>query len=377
MLLHNIEHFDFYFTPPNIPEWLASIDKGIWDTLFFLFGGKSYAMFAFLFGLTFYIQMHNQEKRGNDFRARFAWRLILLLGFGIINSAFYQGDILSLYAAVGFLLIPVAKLRDKTVFIIATVLFLQPFEFGKLIMSIMTPEVHISNPESWTYFGKMKEYIPHGSFINTMMGNLVNGKTAVVLWSWENGRFFHMLALFMFGMLAGRRKVFEWNKKNKKLWTKTLIIASICFIPLYLIKNNTNTLFQNEGIKYSFSIVETSWTNICFMLMLMSGFVLLFHSKYFHKALNAFSSLGKMSLSNYIFQSLIGSSIYYGFGLGLYRNANTTISLLIGISLAIIMGLLCTWWAKRFKRGPLETIWHKVTWIEIKKTVPKIEEAKV
>jgi uncharacterized protein len=377
MLLHNIEHFDFYFNPPNIPGWLATIDKGIWDTLFFLFGGKSYAMFAFLFGLTFYIQMNNQEKRGNDFRPRFAWRLILLLVFGIINSAFYQGDILSLYAAVGFLLIPVAKLRDRTVFIIATVLFLQPFELGKLIISIINPDVSVSNPESWTYFGKMKEYIPRDSFINTIMGNLVNGKTAVVLWSWENGRFFHMLSLFMFGMLAGRRKVFEWNEKNKKLWTKTLIIASICFIPLYLIKNNTDALLQNNGIRHSFSIMETSWTNICFMLVLLSGFVLLFHSKYFHKPLNAFSSLGKMSLSNYIFQSLIGSSIYYGFGLGLYRYANTTLSLLIGITLAIIMGLLCTWWAKRFKRGPLETIWHRATWIEIKRPVPEVEEAKI
>ena len=95
MLLHNIEHFDFYFKPTNLPAWMVSLDKGIWDTLFFLFGGKSYAIFALLFGLTFFIQSHNQEKKGRDFRARFAWRLILLLGFGIINSAFYEGEIIS------------------------------------------------------------------------------------------------------------------------------------------------------------------------------------------------------------------------------------------------------------------------------------------
>ena len=96
MLLHNLEHFDFYFTPEHLPLWMQASDKIIWDTLFFLFSGKSYAIFALLFGLTFYIQDSNQQKNGRDFRVRFAWRLLLLLLFDIINSAFYEGDILTI-----------------------------------------------------------------------------------------------------------------------------------------------------------------------------------------------------------------------------------------------------------------------------------------
>jgi uncharacterized protein len=46
MLLHNIEHFDFYFSPRGLPGWMVQLDQGIWNTLFFLFGGKSYAIFA-------------------------------------------------------------------------------------------------------------------------------------------------------------------------------------------------------------------------------------------------------------------------------------------------------------------------------------------
>ena len=88
LLLHNLEHFDFWYQPEGYPSWLVSLDKGIWDTMFFLFSGKAYGIFAVLFGLTFYIMQANQAKKGKDFRLRFAWRLILLLGFGIINSAF-------------------------------------------------------------------------------------------------------------------------------------------------------------------------------------------------------------------------------------------------------------------------------------------------
>jgi len=367
MLLHNIEHFDFYYVPENIPQWMAAIDQIIWDTLFFLFGGKSYAMFALLFGLTFYIQMHNQEKRSEDFRPRFAWRMFLLLIFGIINSAFFQGDILSIYAILGILLIPVVKLSDKALFIIGLVLFLQPYEMVRLFLAIQNPEVQISDPASWAYFGKMNEYAAGDSLLATIKGNLTNGKTAVFLWNWENGRYFHILALFIFGLLAGRRKVFAWNGETKQFWTKTLIISAVAFIPLFAIKTSTENLIESDAIRRSFSTIQTSWTNISFMVVLLSGFVLLFHSKFMHKALNVFTPIGKMSLSNYVFQSIVGASIYYGFGLGLYKQANTTPAFLIGLALAVITWLLCSWWAAHHKRGPLETVWHKATWFNSEK----------
>jgi uncharacterized protein len=367
MLLHNIEHFDFYYVPENIPQWMASIDTIIWDTMFFLFGGKSYAMFALLFGLTFYIQMHNQEKHGEDFRPRFAWRMFLLLIFGIINSAFFQGDILSIYAILGILLIPVARFSDKALFIIAIILFLQPYEMIRLFIAIQNPEMQISDPDSWAYFGKMSEYAAGDSLFATIKGNLTNGKVAVLLWNWENGRYFHILALFIFGLLAGRRKLFAWNDATKQFWTKALIISAVAFIPLFAIKTSTGNLIDSDAIRRSFSIIETSWTNISFMIVLLSGFVLLFHSKLMHKVLNVFTPIGKMSLSNYVFQSIIGASIYYGFGLGLYKHANTTPAFLIGLVLAVITWLLCSWWAANHKRGPLEAIWHKATWFNSEK----------
>ena len=73
MLLHNIEHFDFYFKPEGLPAWMVTLGKGIWDTLFFIFVVKSYASIPLLFGLTVYIKSDNQSRRGFDFRGRVAW----------------------------------------------------------------------------------------------------------------------------------------------------------------------------------------------------------------------------------------------------------------------------------------------------------------
>lgn len=363
MLLHNIEHFDFYFFPQNLPDWMIKIDKGIWDTLFFLFGGKSYAIFALLFGLTFFIQSENQEKKGKDFRGRFAWRLLLLMFFGFINSAFYEGDILTFYALIGFVLIPVAKLSSKLVFWIAVFLMLQPYEWINFVLSLQNPAQQMSDPVSWSYFGKMGEYITGTSIVDTWIGNLTNGKTGVILWNWENGRFFQTASLFMFGMLLGRKKLFVESENSKRFWLRAFIVASILFIPLFYIKNNLGTWIASEAIRRPLLTIETSWSNMAFMMILVSGFVLLFRSRFFHNALNKFSPLGRMSLSNYIMQSVIGSFIYYGFGLALYQYTGATYSLLIGITLAVIQGYFCIWWFKHYKQGPLETIWHKLTWI--------------
>lgn len=54
MLLHNIEHFDYYYFPDYLPQWMKALDKHIWEIMFALFSGKAYAIFAILFGFTFF-----------------------------------------------------------------------------------------------------------------------------------------------------------------------------------------------------------------------------------------------------------------------------------------------------------------------------------
>jgi len=362
MLLHNIEHFDYYFTATNLPVWMPALDKKIWDTLFFLFGGKSYAIFALLFGLTFFIQSNNQENKGKDFRGRFAWRLVLLLGFGLINSAFYEGDILTIYAILGFTLISVAKLSNKTVLIIASILMFQPYEWWNVIVGMLNPELKMVNPASWAYFGKAGEYITGDSIIKTWIGNLTNGKTAVLLWSWEAGRVFQNIAIFMLGMLAGRKKLFVSSPDSHRFWLRTLIISFLIFIPLFISKINIQAWIPSIAIHRPLLTIISSWSNLAFMLVLVSVFVIVFE-KFRGAVLNIFAPYGKMSMSNYIMQSILGSFIYYGFGLGLYQYTGATYSILIGLGLATFQWFFSNWWLSKHKQGPLETIWHKATWI--------------
>ncbi len=363
MLLHNIEHFDFMYWPQNLPEWMVKLDSGIMNTMYFLFGGKSYAIFALLFGLTFFIQMNNQEKKGKDFRGRFAWRMLLLLGFAIINSAFYEGDILSIYAVLAFCLIPVAKLSNKVVLFIAVIFMLLPNEWINLFKALRNPDMQLAEQASGAYFARIGEYLSEGSLIDTWIGNLTNGKTAVVLWAWEKGRIFQNMALFMLGMLAGRKYLFVPSAESKRFWIRTIIIAPVVFVILYTAQIKLGHSIDSAAIKRPLQTMLGSWSSFSFMLILLSGFTLLFQTNAFYRVLNVFSPMGRMSLSNYIIQSLIGSFIYYGFGLGLYKYTGSTYSLLIGIVLAVLQWQFSNWWMKNHKQGPLETLWHKGTWL--------------
>lgn len=367
MLLHNVEHFEYYHLPESFPDWLVALDKIVWDSLFFLFGGKSYAIFALLFGFSFYIQNDNQVKKGNDFRGRFFWRMMLLLVFGMINTAFYQGDILTLYAFLGLILIPVVNWSNKAVFITAVILMLQPLEWARCIYYALNPD-YVAPPNlSNAYYESIGNFMKNGSFMDYVIGNLTLGKIASLLWSCENGRFFQAPALFMLGMLLGRKQMFTTTVENIQFWKKVLRYAIVLFVPLYLLKTNITTLVTRVTMSNKLSVIFSSWSNFAFMCVIVSVFVLLYQKESVVGTLAKLVPFGKMSLTNYIMQSMIGSFIYYRYGLGLFEYTGATYCLLIGIVLFFIQLSFCTWWLKTHKQGPLEYIWHKATWISFGK----------
>lgn len=367
MLLHNIEHFEYYNFPEFFPVWLKEIDKVVWDTMFFLFGGKSYAIFALLFGFSYYIQNENQSKKGMDFRGRFFWRMLLLLFFGIVNTAFYQGDILTLYAFLGLFLIPVTNWSNKAVFITAVILILQPLEWARCIYYLINSDYIAPHNLSESYYESIGYYLKNGSFIDYVVGNLTLGKVASLLWSWENGRFFQAPALFMFGMLLGRKKLFITTETTIDFWKKVLRYSLILFIPLYFIKTYMTEMISRPTLSNKLTIIFASWSNVAFMLVIVSTFILLYQKEAMNKWLIKLIPFGKMSLTNYIMQSMIGAFIYYRYGLGLFEYTGASFCIIIGFCLFIIQLSFCKWWLKSHSYGPLEYLWHKATWISFSK----------
>lgn len=369
ILVHNLEHFIFpvYPDPANQPEWLNILDEGVFSVTFSLFAGKAYAIFSLLFGFTFYIQYTNQLRKGKDFGYRFLWRLLLLAGFATLNAAFFPaGDVLLLFCFVGLFLFLVRKWNDKAVLTAAIILLLQPVEWFHYIACLFNPEYTLPNLGVGAMYNEVAEYTKEGNFWNFIWGNVTLGQKASLFWAIGAGRFLQTAGLFMLGLLIGRNQLFVTSDNNTRFWVKALIISAILFCPLYQLKV---ILYDNSDavmIKQTVGVILDMWQKFAFTAVLVASFVLLYQKESFKKLTAGLRFYGKMSLTNYISQSIMGAIIYFPFGLYLAPYCGYTVSLLIGFVLFLLQVSFCKWWLKGHIQGPLEGLWHKLTWINSK-----------
>lgn len=362
ILVHNLEHFIFPVYPTDSPAWLSVLDQGVFHIIFSLFAGKAYAIFALLFGFTFYIQCDNQRKRGKDFGYRFLWRLVLLMGFATLNAAFFPaGDVLLLFAVVGIVLFLTRNWSDKAVLITAVIFLLQPVEWYHYVAGLINPDYKMPDLGVGAMYAEVAEYTKSGNFCKFIWGNITLGQKASLLWAVGAGRILQTAGLFLLGFYIGGKQLFINGEKNIRFWIKVLIISAVFFAPLYQLKE---LVMENDAlIQQTVGTAFDMWQKLAFTFVLIASFVLLYQKEKFRKTVSGLCFYGKMSLTNYITQSLLGAFVYFPFGLYLAPYCGYTFSLFIGLILFVLQVQFCKWWLSRHKQGPLEAIWHKWTWL--------------
>lgn len=364
ILLHSIEHFNFYSFPDTAGQsaWLAFTDKAVWDGLFFLLGGKAYAVFALLFGFSYFIQYDNQRMRGHDFRLRFCWRLILLFLIGNLNAMFFTAEVLVLYSLVGFILPLTCKMKDKWIFVLACILLIQPLPLYYTLRACFDPAFVTPALPTGDLWGATFEVQSHGTFWETVRVNLWEGQLASLAWAWDNGRVFQTAALFLLGFLTGKRGLFL--KENLKIWNKVLCGSLLAFFPLYGLGNMLPGFIDNPSIRTPLLLIISSLYKFAFMLLLVSAILFAYYRTRLQRRLAQIVPYGRMSLTNYITQSIFGSLLFYNWGFGLHDDLGITTSFLTGILLFILQFSFCRWWMAHHSHGPMEYLWKRATWLK-------------
>ena len=362
LLVHSVEHFIFPVYPTDSPAWLSALDTGTFNAVFALFAGKAYAIFSLLFGFTFFIQCDNQRKLGKDFGYRYLWRLVLLAGFATLNAAFFPGgDVLLLYSVMGLVLFIVRKWSDKAILLAAIFFTLQPIEWYHYVASLINPAHQLPDYGVGPMYDQVAEVTKSGNFLEFLWCNITLGQKASFMWAVGAGRVLQTAGLFLIGMYIGRKRLFESNVRNLRFWTKALIISAVSFAPLLSLRNlimeGSPLVGQTAGTAFDM------WQKLAFTFVLVSSFVLLYQYKGFRDKVANLRFYGKMSLTNYVSQSIIGAIIYFPFGLYLAPYCGYTVSLLIGMAIIFCQVQFCKWWFKSHKQGPLEGLWHKWTWL--------------
>lgn len=348
ILYHSVEHFNI-FTEETIAYTLPC-DNFVGSMMAWLLSGKMYGIFAMLFGLSFFIMNDNQQQKGNYyFPVRFAWRMVLLLGIGIINLAFYDGDILMIYALLGLLMIPISYLPSAAVWCIIAFLAIQPVEIYRLLTG------WFSNGDSiWALAGAIGEAHQHGTFLENTAANLQYGFEFNIKYFIFSGRLTQILCLFILGMQLGRHRFFYNEGDHLHYWHVILGASAVIVCALSLIDFGELSLWL------------TPIYNLFILCLITSAVVSAWYAfDKFRGALQHLCIFGRMSLTNYLLQSIIGSFIFCGFGLGCYHLVGITYATLIGLCMVIAQYLFCRYWFNNHQRGPLESLWRKLTWIKI------------
>ena len=345
ILYHSVEHFNI-FTRETILNTL-SCDQTVADVLAWLLSGKMYGIFAMLFGLSFFIMNDNQQQKGKNFSGRFAWRMILLFCFGLINVTFYDGDILMLYACYGLLLIPISYLPSKAVWCIIALLAIQPVELYCLLTGTT-----IDHSTMWELYGTITNAHEHGTFWENALVNLRYGFEVNFRFNVFSGRLTQLLCLFILGMQLGRERRFYREGNFVQFWHIVYFVSTFLTIVLSFVDYD------------DLAIWLTPIYNLCILLAIVSMVCLFWYASYRVRCvLGHLCIFGRMSLTNYLLQSIIGCFIFCGYGLGCYYKVGVTYAVLIGLGMVIAQYAFARFWFSSHQRGPLEGIWRKLTWL--------------
>ncbi|MBR3527246.1 MAG: DUF418 domain-containing protein [Bacteroidales bacterium] len=352
ILYHSVEHFNLGSAHPSLS---LPCDGFVFNLLTVLLSGKMYGIFALLFGLSFFIMRDNQEQKGRDFSLRFAWRMVLLFCFGVINMTFYNGDILTFYALLGLLMIPAGYLSTPVLWAVTIFLLVQPIEIYSLL-SGWKPDISAMGK----YYMTMGRAAIDGNFFECAGASLRYGFLTSLLWFIGKGRMTQTLGLFFLGILFGRLRLFYDEGNHRKVWRIVLTVSAAAVIAGSILGHwARGSISFGEGDALLHPLY-----NLAILMLIVSGVVLLWYRfDGFRKSLSHICFFGRMSLTNYLLSSVLGCFIFYGWGLALNNVLGTTWSFLTGIGIVVFQILLLRLWARKHKRGPLETIWRKLTWI--------------
>jgi uncharacterized protein len=355
-LVHMIESYELYWSDPK-PGIIA-------DTVFALLMGKSFSLLALCFGFSFFILMDRAAKRGTDFSARFAWRLLILEAIGFLHSLIYRGDIIQTLAAMGLLLLLAHRIRSNRVLIGAAIFcFLGP--------SLIVQMVAAASGASWANGTAMSSSDPgmpvylSGTWLQALQVNLWPGQVPKYWFFIEYGRLVQILGLFLLGMVLGRIGFFGRLREFGRQRAIALAIAAVLAVALHFGREPLRlafaTLGYGAGAERAFWTLTGSWLDLAgtavWALLLMA----LYESR-LRWVVQPFAPAGRLTLTFYIAQSAIFVPIFYGFGLGLWDDWSQATRLLVAlVAIAFQMWFAAAWLA-RFQYGPIEWVWRALTY---------------
>ncbi|MBI4634772.1 MAG: DUF418 domain-containing protein [Candidatus Rokubacteria bacterium] len=377
ILLVNMAYFSMpiYLADTDVLRWwTGGADRAAVRVIRLLFEGKFYLLFSFLFGVGMAMQMARARPAGARFVALWTRRMLLLLVFGAAHALLLSAiDVLALYALLGLVLL-VARAASDRKLLLGTVLcfglaFLANDEWLTLAELAFDPgaaeRIREEEAASEARYAALTEQAIHayaegglGEIVAQRVRDLGFYYVGVVAWGPT------VLGMFFVGLSVGRRGVLG----DVSAWEPILRRVMWCGLGVGLAGNLVAVVTREASSADWRSVIEPVKA-VAFGIgaPALSAFYvaatgLLLRRPAWRRRLAPLAAVGRMALSNYLLQSLVCTTIFYSYGLGLYGRVGPAAG--AGLSAVVFAAEVAAsvWWLGRFRFGPMEWLWRSLTY---------------
>lgn len=355
ILLINMLAFHSPFSYIDPYTWFDGAgDQATFTFLDIFIQASFYPLFAMLFGYGLGIQFLRAEKRGKSFAPMAVKRLAVLLVFGILHAfLLWFGDILITYAIMGFLLIGMMRLDSKWLLSLGLIIYAIP---QTLLLMILFAAVAMDS----SFYTGIQE-------VQNSMAAYGGGSFAEIFrqrfddWYYVNNPLNYIvltvtiLPFTMIGAAAAKWRLIERANELKKLWLGLAIggfaLGLLLKLMPYIIEPNIAMTFTQDI--FGGPLLAVAYAAVIALLSRKGTVPLL---------MRPLVKTGRMSLTIYIMQSLIATTIFYSYGLGLYGQINLLTGTLLALGIFAVQLIFAEIWLSKFSQGPLEMLWRKITY---------------
>ena len=377
---------------PTIAGGFTGLNFVVWIVGYFCFDEKMITLFSMLFGAGLLLMTERAERRGGQAAKLFYRRSGILLLIGLLHAyLLYEGDILFTYALCGMLVYPLRRQSPRTHLLLGLLLLLPALlltqSFAALIgqareatVRVEAAQTHGEAPSKsdqdlaaiWenicqgfypspTDLAKLTRIYGEGSYLEIARARAPEAfgtQTQIFLLSlgWTvAGRMLLGMALLQLGIFSARR--------SRRYYLRMMLLGYGLGWPLVAL-GAIGLLRHHFDVVYLFG-VGLQYNNFGSILVAL-GHVGVVISIYQAGGLTWLTSrlaaVGRMALSNYLLQSILCTTLFYGYGFGLYGKFDR--AQLVGVMVAIwIFQLwLSTLWLKHYRFGPVEWLWRSLTY---------------
>ncbi|MBI4719824.1 MAG: DUF418 domain-containing protein, partial [Chitinivibrionia bacterium] len=371
IIFNNMLYFSGYAYMP-FDDLRQIIDLKLHEDLYYFLDivitAKFYTLFSLLFAVGFYIQLSKHTEDATGFLKTYRRRLFILLAIGLIHSLIWSGDILLTYSIMGFIIILFRNVRPRNLIRWALLFMLLPFIIDLALLPFFTatdaitaenaaPIAHVSFPD-----------MAPEAVINTFQNGTIPEIFALnihnLVWRYASfipsGMYFTIFGIFLLGYYLASIGFFTRKSTSTLFSITSLIIGLVATVSANILGGNpyqfpptlTNILFK--------FLESTGQIFMCFFYV--ASIFKIVQTPIGRRLFKQLIPVGRMALSNYLFQTIGMIIIFYNFGFDLFGRTGLIQTTGIAILLLVLQIIISNIWLQHFRFGPFEWFWRSLTY---------------